>query len=205
LIQPKLHKDPIVSGTLYKDDDLVIDRSLIEGIPFCARNDPELFMDDSASPRKRYDFDTPENVPDYGGDEEVSDTPDTSQQRPAQVALDAIALASRMQTDLETVAMDFVQHFKDETKESNLCLVGGVALNSVLNGRLSRELNFEKTFIPPYPGDDGIAVGCCAYGLNRKAKDSDTSTSPTTVWKEPLTPYLGGVPSDLEIKMGKNH
>ena len=32
-----------------------------------------------------------------------------------------------------------------------------MALNSVLNGRLARELGFEQTFIPAYPGDDGIA------------------------------------------------
>merc|ERR1719162_1777221 len=61
--------------------------------------------------------------------------------------------------------IDFVKHFRDITGEENLCIAGGVGLNSVLNGRLSRELGFKNTFISPYPGDDGIAVGCCAYGL----------------------------------------
>ena len=36
---------------------------------------------------------------------------------------------------------------------------------SVLNGRISRELGFEKTFVPPGPGDEGVAVGCALYGL----------------------------------------
>ena len=56
--------------------------------------------------------------------------------------------------------MDFVQHFKEETGDTNLCLclAGGVAHNSVLNGRLSRELGFENTFVPPYPGDDGVLL-----------------------------------------------
>lgn len=39
------------------------------------------------------------------------------------------------------------------------------SLCSVLNGRISRELGFEKTFVPPGPGDEGIAVGCALYGL----------------------------------------
>ena len=37
--------------------------------------------------------------------------------------------------------------------------------SSVLNGRISRELGFEKTFVPPGPGDEGVAVGCALYGL----------------------------------------
>ena len=35
----------------------------------------------------------------------------------------------------------------------------------MLNGRISRELGFDKTFVPPGPGDEGIAVGCALYGL----------------------------------------
>ena len=70
--------------------------------------------------------------------------------------------------------MDFVKHCKEKTIEENLCIAGGVVLNSVLNGRLSRELGFKNVFIPPYPGDDGVAIGCCAYGLfGNKALKSD--------------------------------
>jgi hypothetical protein len=36
---------------------------------------------------------------------------------------------------------------------------------SVLNGRITRELGFEKTFVPPGPGDECVAVGCAQYGL----------------------------------------
>ena len=40
-----------------------------------------------------------------------------------------------------------------------------LSLHSVLNGRISRELGFENTFVPPGPGDEGVAVGCALYGL----------------------------------------
>jgi carbamoyltransferase len=195
--QADLPDTPIIKGTLYKDADLVIDRSLMEGMPHISRNDADLFSADG-SQRKRYDFD----------DNTGADKDDPKDARiPSQVALDAIGLAHRMQMDLEDVAMDFVRHFKEVTGETNLCLAGGVALNSVLNGRLARELGFEQSFIPPYPGDDGIAVGCCAYGVfgncvlekNEEAIESAEDDRPP-VWQKPLSPYLGAEPSEAVMK-----
>ena len=113
-------------------------------------------------------------------DDESEDTTTSviKKRLPTKVALDAISLSSRIQKDLETVVIDFVDHCKEMTGETNLCLAGGVALNSVLNGKLSRDLGFKNIFIPPYPGDDGIAVGCCAYGLyGNKASSQSSSKS----------------------------
>ena len=56
-------------------------------------------------------------------------------------------------------------HFKQQTGQTNLYLAGGVTLNSVLNGHLAHELGLENVSVLLYPGDDGIAVECCAYGL----------------------------------------
>ena len=125
---------------------------------------------------------------------------DTPKLLPTTSALDAITLAARIQTDLEDVVMDFVRHFQEETQAENLCLAGGVALNSVLNGRLARELDFVQTFIPPYPGDDGIAVGCCAYGLYGLPKQLNKKRGPP-VWTRPLSPYLGPMPTESDIRM----
>jgi carbamoyltransferase len=111
---------------------------------------------------------------------------------------------------LEEVIIDMVRHFKQKTGETNVCLVGGVALNSVLNGRLSRELGFEQTYVPPYPGDDGISVGCCAFGLygllQRKiAEESEPGNGNSQrlrrpLWKQPLSPYLGPLYSEYDIQ-----
>jgi carbamoyltransferase len=189
-LTPKLHKTPIMSGKLWTED-FHIDRSLLEGQPHIARSDPDLFEDNGVQ-KKRYDFDDNNSMTD---DETTSD-----KRLPVAVALDAIALADRIQNDLETVMMDFVRHFKEKTKSTNLCLAGGVALNSVLNGRLARELGFQQTFVPPYPGDDGIAIGCCAFGLFGKAFPNANKLKYTLLWKEPLSPYLGPNPSELDIK-----
>ena len=73
------------------------------------------------------------------------------------------ALAERVQSDLEDAALSFLSRLQRESGEVNLCLVGGVIQNSVLNGRVAREAGFEQLFIPPYPSDEGIAAGCAAY------------------------------------------
>ncbi|KAL7506996.1 hypothetical protein ACHAXN_004207 [Cyclotella atomus] len=193
-ITTKMPSDPILQGNVY--DEVDIDKSSMMGLPFISRTDPDMFDDEGDMIRsKRYDFDDDDfEEIDLGQDENSDEDDKITKQLPLNVALDAIGLASRIQTDLESVGMDFVKHFKEKTGEKNLCLAGGVALNSVLNGRLSRELGFENTFIPPYPGDDGIAVGCCAYGLYGKCE----STSPP-LWDSALSPYLGPMPTDADI------
>jgi len=204
-------EEPILKGKLYKDGEegLKIDRSVMKNMPFIFRIDPDMFDDEGNIVRqKRYDFDDndfrgisstdegKENASSDGQSDGSDEQLRSPKQLPTKVALDAISLASRMQTDLESVCMDFVEHFKSETGATNLCLAGGVALNSVLNGRLSRELGFDNTFIPPYPGDDGIAVGCCAYAL---FGDSDNAEMPN-LWNETLSPYLGPMPTDVSMK-----
>jgi len=203
-IEAELIKDPIMAGNLYEDNGLKIDRRSMLGMPHIARTDPDLF-DKEGNMRKRYDFDDYEpkkaSATDDKSSQDDGNENKATSQLPSRVALDAIALSSRIQNDLETVVMDFVKHFKEETGQSNLCIAGGVALNSVLNGRLSRELGFENTFIPPYPGDDGIAVGCCAYGLfGNAALNKDCEASKVDLWKGPLSPYLGPMPTELQMK-----
>lgn len=74
-------------------------------------------------------------------------------------------LAHSVQSDLESCAMQLVNSLRDFTGESNLALVGGVALNSVMNSKIRRECGFDNVFVPPGTGDEGIAVGCAYYGL----------------------------------------
>src|SRR3989442_1429047 len=53
-----------------------------------------------------------------------------------------------------------------ETGLRRLCMAGGVALNSVANGRLLRETPFEELYIQPAAGDGGGAVGAALYGYH---------------------------------------
>ena len=195
-MSPTLHKEPIMWGTLYSEDNdkkFECDRKLLMGLPYIARNDPDLFDKETMVRKRRYDFDDDEGVGEKAAE-------DSKKRLPVKVALDAIALAARIQDDLEVVCMDFVRHFQKQTGETNLCLAGGVALNSVLNGRLARELGFDQTFIPPYPGDDGIAIGCCAYGLFGNAALAKAKEPCASLWTTPVSPYLGPDYNEFAIK-----
>ncbi len=44
-----------------------------------------------------------------------------------------------------------------------LCMAGGVALNSVANGRILRETPIEDLYIQPAAGDSGGALGAALY------------------------------------------
>src|SRR5260370_285691 len=44
-----------------------------------------------------------------------------------------------------------------------LCLAGGVAFNSVANGKIFGEVPFERVFVQPAAGDAGLALGAAFY------------------------------------------
>jgi carbamoyltransferase len=73
-------------------------------------------------------------------------------------------LAWRVQDDAERVLVARAIWLRQTTGTKNLCMAGGVALNCVANGRIAREAGFERVWIQPAAGDDGIAIGCAYYG-----------------------------------------
>ncbi|MFC1593890.1 carbamoyltransferase [Candidatus Omnitrophota bacterium] len=68
-------------------------------------------------------------------------------------------LAQSIQAVTEEVMLRMAHHVHSQTKEEDLCLAGGVALNCVGNGRLLREGPFENIWIQPSAGDAGGALG----------------------------------------------
>jgi carbamoyltransferase len=50
----------------------------------------------------------------------------------------------------------------------NLCIAGGVAMNSMLNGRILREEIFEDIFIQPAAADNGLSIGAALFGFISK-------------------------------------
>ena len=72
-------------------------------------------------------------------------------------------LARSVQDVIEEVMLRMAKHIHKETKQKNLCLSGGVALNCVGNGRLLREGPFENIWIQPAAGDAGSALGVALF------------------------------------------
>jgi carbamoyltransferase len=68
-------------------------------------------------------------------------------------------IAASAQRVLEDTVLHLLEGLYEETHEQNLCLAGGCALNSVLNGRIMRETPFKSFFFQPAAGDAGCSLG----------------------------------------------
>lgn len=76
-------------------------------------------------------------------------------------------IAASLQKVTEEAVLAMTRHVRAETGMKNLCLAGGVALNSVANGRLLREGPFDGIFIQPAAGDAGAALGAAYLAWHR--------------------------------------
>ena len=72
-------------------------------------------------------------------------------------------IAASIQTVVEDVLLRLVDYAHTRTGLDNLCLAGGVALNSAANGRIVRESKFKRVYIQPAAGDGGGALGAALY------------------------------------------
>ena len=72
-------------------------------------------------------------------------------------------LAASVQAVLEEVVLLSARHVHARANTKRVCLAGGVALNSVANGRLLREGPFEEVWIQPAAGDAGGALGAALF------------------------------------------
>jgi len=68
-------------------------------------------------------------------------------------------IAASAQRALEDVVLSLVSSLKRQTHLNRLCLAGGVAFNSVMNGRIIEESGFDEVFIQPVAGDAGCSLG----------------------------------------------
>jgi len=72
-------------------------------------------------------------------------------------------IAASVQRATEEILLKMARHLHARTGLKNLCVAGGVALNSVANHRLRRETPFEDIYIQPAAGDAGGALGAALY------------------------------------------
>ncbi len=71
--------------------------------------------------------------------------------------------AYELQRRLEEAMLHVVRHLRKATGLKHLCMAGGVALNSVANGRILQEGGFDEVFIPPAAHDAGTSLGAATY------------------------------------------
>jgi carbamoyltransferase len=66
----------------------------------------------------------------------------------------------------EKRALDLCRVLRRRTDAEYLVIAGGVALNSVMNGRIVRESGFKDAYIMPAAGDNGTAIGAAFHLYN---------------------------------------
>ena len=72
-------------------------------------------------------------------------------------------IAAALQESLEDMVMHILRHYQKKYRHNKLCLVGGVAHNCTLNGKILYSGLFEDVFVQPVAHDAGCALGAALY------------------------------------------
>jgi carbamoyltransferase len=76
-------------------------------------------------------------------------------------------LAASVQRITEELIFHILTHLHKKTGLSNICIAGGVAQNSVANGKLTRNTPFKNVYIPSAGHDAGISMGSALFVYNQ--------------------------------------
>ncbi len=93
-------------------------------------------------------------------------------------------VASSIQKVTEELVLDMARSLHRSTGLDKLCMAGGVALNSVANGRILKESGFKDLYIQPAAGDGGGALGAALYVHNALLKGKRTPVMSHAYWGE---------------------
>jgi len=101
-------------------------------------------------------------------------------------------LAAALQKVTEEYLFAGVRWLKTKVSCPNLCLSGGVIMNSVFNGRVAEEGPFANIYIPFAPDDSGNSIGAALWTAAGEGAQIDSAAA--------ATPYLGRAYSEGEIE-----
>lgn len=79
-------------------------------------------------------------------------------------------LAASVQVVCEELILHILNHLHQRTGTKNVCIAGGVAQNSVANGKIIEKTKFENLYIPSAGHDAGISMGSALYAYNHILK-----------------------------------
>jgi len=76
-------------------------------------------------------------------------------------------VAASLQSRINSVLIEMADQHRRRTGEENLCLSGGVALNSLANAAVERAAGFKRIFVQPAAGNAGCSLGAALYTWHR--------------------------------------
>lgn len=103
-------------------------------------------------------------------------------------------VAKSLQSIVEKIVMSLVKEAHAISESKNLCLAGGVFMNSIVNGMIAKKSLFKNVYVPPWPNDVGLSIGSALYAVS-----NIKSIQPKKRWKGAA--YLGSEFDDNSIEM----
>jgi carbamoyltransferase len=88
----------------------------------------------------------------------------------AELTQDHKDIAASVQRVCEDLIIHLLKHLQERTGLKNVCIAGGVAQNSVANGKILSSTKFEHLYIPSAGHDAGISMGAALYVYNHELK-----------------------------------
>ncbi len=79
-------------------------------------------------------------------------------------------LAASVQKMTEQTIFHLLNHLHKKTGLDNVCIAGGVAQNSVANGKITRNTGFKNVYIPSAGHDAGISMGAALFVQHQQQK-----------------------------------
>ena len=76
-------------------------------------------------------------------------------------------IAKSLQVVTEEIILHLLNRLHEKTKSDNVCLTGGVAMNSVANGKITSQTPFKQVYIPAGAADNGTSFGAAFYVWNK--------------------------------------
>lgn len=75
-------------------------------------------------------------------------------------------IAASVQRFTEEIIFHLLNHLEKRTGLTKICIAGGVAQNSVANGKITSNTSFKEVYIPSAGHDAGISMGAALYVCN---------------------------------------
>ena len=96
-------------------------------------------------------------------------------------------ISAGIQKAVEVIAQEYMTPIIEELKPKNICMSGGVALNSVMVGKMYDWYDsiVEKIYVCPVPYDGGLSIGAAQY-IYHQVLDY-----PRVKWEDNSNTYLG--------------
>src|SRR5262249_16177882 len=80
------------------------------------------------------------------------------------------AIAASLQVVFEEAAFHVLNELQRSTGLKRLCIAGGCAMNSVMNGKIRERTRFQEVYVQAAAGDNGTSLGAAAYVWHQRMR-----------------------------------